>query len=321
MEKIEKMKKRYSKKERNMALQAALDSKNPILIELALELEPDISITGGKLLNYAISEGNTILLRKLLDFEEIRKNEQIMNEAIRVAVSLESTVWIAILKELLLKGANQDVALAEVLVVKKYPRDVSIDLIRKGAKAFIATMHIERHYEIVEEIFKLGYGQSIQFSVGGLDEFCYCICKNKRKAVVKCLIKDRPDLVERLTELAIIGGYTATLKLLHQEKAVTTIGEEIFDRAIRKKRYSTIKYIIENELHEVTRVDIVSAAVFGSIKTLLLLVEKDVEIHKKQGDEIRADRYAKVISIAKTVERNDSVKALLGAGYICGPAE
>lgn len=315
MEKIEKMKKKYSQKERNMALQSALDSENSILIELALELEPDISVAGGKLLNYAILEGDTILLRKLLGFEEIRKNDQIMNEAIRVAVSLESTVWITILKELLLKGANKDVALQYVLIGKKYPRDVSIDLIRKGAKVFISTIHIERHYEIVEEIFKLGYGQSIRFSTGGLEEFCSCICKNNRKAVVKRLIKDRPDLVEKLTEVAITGGYTATLKLLHQEKAVTTIGEEMLDKAIRKKRYFTVKYIVENALHEVSRVDIVSAAVFGSVKTLLLLVEKDVENQKKQGNEISDTRYAKVISIAKTVERLDSVKALLDAGY------
>ena len=170
-------------------------------------------------------------------------------------------------------------------------------------------MHIKRHQDLAEELFKLGYGKSIQFSTQGLHDFCTNICKNRREGVAKAFSRNRPDLVGKLNEVAVIGGYTSTLKVLHEENAITSISSELLDKAIRKKRYHTIKYIVENGLHELELCDIISAALFGSEKTLTLFVENAPKITEKQ--------YEKVIDIAKQSGKDDSVKMLMKVLYTC----
>lgn len=85
--------------------------------------------------------------------------------------------------------------------------------------------------------------------------------------------------------------------------------KKLLDKAIRKKRYHTIKYIVENRLHELELCDIVSAALFGSVKTLLLFVENATEITEEQ--------YSNAVNIAKQLGRDDSVKALEKVLYKC----
>lgn len=309
MDTITRMKKSLSQEERNKTLISALKSENPILIELALELEPDFLAGGEMLLYYAISNSKPWVVQRLMKVPEITENKEIMNKAVRLAVSAEHLLCFSIMEILLKNGGDKDVALAAVLEYKAYPLDISIELIKKGATAFFAPMHLERHQYVAEALFKLGYGKSIQFSTQGLEDFCTNICKSSRVGAVKALIRNRPDLVEKLTQIAVIGGYTATLKVLHQENAITSISSELLDKAIRKKRYYTIKYIVENGLHELELSDIVSAAMFGSEKTLLLFVENAPKITDEQ--------YSKVINIAKQLGRDASAETLMKVLYTC----
>lgn len=317
MDKFTTMKKIYSQETRNSALILALESKNPILIELALELNPDIAIGGGMLLNYAITNCNMQLVKKLMTVPEIVNNEKTMNAAIKLAVSSEKTIWFTVLEELLKNGGSKEVALQAVLEYKMHPLDVSIWLLENGAKAFLAPMHIEKHPNIAEEFFKQGYGKSVQFSTSALEEFCKNICMNNKVRVVRRLIQDRHDLVEKLTEVAVIGGYTRILKVLHEENAITVINEYLFDKAIRNKHYLTIKYIVENNLYQVSRLNVISAAVFGNVKILIFLVEKDYEQIKAQGKNVDYMSYSIAIEFACERNRIDIVVALLELGYKC----
>lgn len=317
MEIIEKVIKTNSQEKRNMALVAALDSQNSILIELALELKPDVSVGDGRLLKHAISNFDLELLDKILCICEITQNEKIMNEAVQLAASLESPMWFCILTKLIGKGGNKDVALATMIENENCTIDSIIWIIEHGAKAFFATMHIEKHQSVAEAIFKKGYGQSIQFSSEGLEAFCHNICKNNKQSVVKRIIQDCPDLVEKLIETAVTGGYTGTLKLLHEEKAVITISDKLLDKAIQNRHFVVIKYIVENGLHDVTRREIIATTFFGNVKTLFFFIKKDKQQMDLQGQYIDPMRYALGIEAVSGDNRLDNVIALLENGYKC----
>ena len=88
METIEIISDNYSQATKNEALVAALKSDNATLVELVLKLKPDLLAGGAELFKYAVRNCNFELLGELLWEPEIGDNQELLNEGIRIAVSL-----------------------------------------------------------------------------------------------------------------------------------------------------------------------------------------------------------------------------------------
>lgn len=313
MEKIEIIIDNYSQETKNEALVAALKSENSTLIELVLKLMPDILAGGRELFKYAIRNCDFELLGELLQKPEITENKELMDEGVRLAVSLKRTEWYEVLAELIADGASCDVALFELLKLDNPYMDVIIGLLKLGGTACFYPMHLEKNQLIAETLFKKGFGKSVEFSRVALEQFCYTICKNDKQGVVKKLIKDRPDWLAILTEIAVKNGFTPVVKVLHKENALTTINEEFFGKAIRGKQYFTVKYLAETGIRQLDFIDVITAAVFGTVKMMFFLIEQI----KLQGKELTLNQMATLIKLACWSNRRDSVEALLKAGYKC----
>ena len=313
MEKIEIILDNYSQETKNKALVAALKSENSTLVELALKLEPDILAGGAELFKYAVTNCNFELLGELLWEPEISDNQELLNEGVRIAVSLIRTEWYEVLARLIEDGASVDVAVKALLELEHPSFNVIIGLLKLGAKAYFYPMHLDKHQLIAEKLFKEGFGKSVEFSNVGLEQFCLTVCKNNKQGVVKKIAKERPDLLPTLTQIAITGGFTSTVKVLHQEKVLTTIDDEIFENAISKKRYFTVKYLAKSGIREIVDTDVFNAAAVGSVKMVQCLIEQMHLQEKVLTDET----YSKIIRIACVFERTDCVKMLLEEGHKC----
>ena len=315
MEKIEIILDNYSQEERDAALVAALKSDNSILVELALKLNADINAGGEELFKYAIAKCDIELLGDLLYWTNISDNQEVLNEGIRMAVESTRTEKWELLSYLIQTVECANVAMEEVLK-QDYPNtDLMEDLFKLGAKAHFYPMHLDRpqHQLVAEKLFKNGFGKSIEFSNVALEQFCQNVCQNSRQGVVKKLIKDRSDLVPKLTEIAITGGYTATVKTLHQQKALTSVDDKLFEKAISKKQYHTVKYLVDNNIRELVDTDVINAAAFGSVTMILFFRDKMEE----DGNEFTPKMYAKIIRVACVFNRTDCVKILLSEGHKC----
>jgi len=313
MEKIEIILDNYSQEEKNAALVAALKSSNSTLVELVLKLKPDILAGGAELFKYAIRKCDFELLGTLLSKPEISDNKELLNEGVCIAVSLTRTEWQDVLARLIEGGGSADVAVQELLEQNHPSIDVIIGLLKLGAKAHFWPMHLDKHQLIAESLFKRGFGQSIEFSRVALELFCLTICENSKQGVVKKLIKDRPELIPTLTEIAVKGGHIATVRTLHQENAITSINDKLFEKAITEKHYFTVKYLAENGIRKLKHIDVLNAAAFGTVNMMHLLIEQMVT----QGNVLTSEEYSEIIRIACIHERIDCVKMLLSAGHQC----
>ena len=150
MEKAEIVISNYYQEEKDQALVAALKSQNSVLIELALKLKPNLAVGGGALLNYAVANADMALLGELLCMPEIVNNQEIMNEAVRLAVLSERMEWFDVLKKLLEEFGNIDVALATLLENTTHKINVIMWLVENGASAYIQPMHLERILSVRE---------------------------------------------------------------------------------------------------------------------------------------------------------------------------
>ena len=314
MEKIEIIIDNYSQEEKNAALVSALKSENSTLVELVLKLKPDLLAGGAELFKYAIKNCDFELLGELLREPEICENQKLMDEGVRLAVSLARTEKYEVLARLIENVASANVAVEALLGLNNPSFDVITDLLKLGAKAHFWPMHLDKHQLIAEKLFKYGFAKSVEFSEVALEQFCLTICQNNKQGVVKKLVKDRPEMVGKLTEIAVKGGYTSIVKLLHQEKAITAIDDKLFEKAITEKHYFTVKYLVENRIRELKHTDVINAAAFGTVKMMLFLIEQI----KLQGNDRTLEHLECVIEIACAFNRVDSVKALLDAsGYKC----
>ena len=315
MEKIEIILDNYSQATKNEALVAALKSDNATLVELMLKLKPDLLAGGAELFKYAIRNCNFELLGELLWEPEIGDNQELLNEGIRIAVSLERTEWSEVLCTLIQDGGDANVAVEELLKQQHPSVDVIIALLKLGAKAHFYPMHLDRpqHQLIAEKLFKEGFGKYIEFSNVALEQFCKTICENSRQGVVKKIIKDRPDLVTVLTEIAITGGHTTTVRTLYEEKTLTTVNDKLFEKAILGKHYHTVKYLAQNGIRQLTYRDVVNAAAFGTVNMMLLLIS----CIEAQGNALTPNQFEIVIDVAVAFNRVDSVQALFYAGHKC----
>ena len=315
METIEIILDNYSQKTKNEALVAALKSGNATLVELVLKLKPDLLAGGAELFKYAIRNCNFELLGELLWEPEIGDNQELLNEGIRIAVSLERTEWSEVLCTLIQDGGDANVAVEELLKQQHPSIAVIIALLKLGAKAYFWPMHLDRpqHQLIAENLFKKGFGKSVEFSNVALEQFCLNVCKNNKQGVVKKLIKDRPELIPTLTEIAVKEGYTAIIKLLHQENAIKSIDDKLFEKAITGKHYGTVKYLAQNAIRELKHTDVVNAAAFGTVNMMFLLISAI----ESQGNALTPSKLEIVMDVAVAFNRVDSVKALFDAGYKC----
>lgn len=315
MEKIEIILDNYPQEERDAALVAALKSGNSTLVEWALKLKADIKAGGEELFKYAIAKCDIELLGDLLYWTDISDNQEVMNEGIRMAVASTRTEKYELLSYLIQTVECANVAVEEVLKQDYPDTDVMTDLFNLGAKAHFYPMHLDRpqHQLVAEKLFKEGFGKSVEFSNVALEQFCQTVCQNSKQGVVKKLIKDRPDLVPKLTEIAITGGYTATVRTLHQENALTTVDDELFEKAISKKHYYTVRYLAENGIRNLVETDVVNAAAFGSVRMMSFLIDQI----KAQGKEFTPKMYAKTIRVACVFERVEVVRQLLKEGRKC----
>lgn len=315
MEKIEIILDNYPQEERDAALVAALKSGNSTLVEWALKLKADIKAGGEELFKYAIAKCDIELLGDLLYWTDISDNQEVMNEGIRMAVASTRTEKYELLSYLIQTVECANVAVEEVLKQDYPDTDVMTDLFNLGAKAHFYPMHLDRpqHQLVAEKLFKEGFGKSVEFSNVALEQFCQTVCQNSKQGVVKKLIKDRPDLVPKLTEVAITGGYTATVRTLHQENSLTTVDDEIFEKAISKKHYYTVRYLVENGIRKLVYTDVFNAAAFGGVKMMSFLIDQ----MKEQGEEFTPERYVQTIRIACVFERTEVVRQLLKEGRKC----
>jgi len=315
MEKIEIILDNYPQEERDAALIAALKSGNSTLVELALKLKADIKAGGEELFKYAITKCDIELLGDLLYWTDISDNQEALNEGIRMAVASTRTEKNELLSYLIQTVECANVAVEEVLKQAYPDTDVMTDLFNLGAKAHFYPMHLDRpqHQLVAEKLFKEGFGKSVEFSNVALEQFCQTVCQNSRQGVVKKIIKDRPDLVPTLTEIAITGGHTATVRTLHQEKALTTVDDELFEKAISKKHYYTVRYLAENGIRNLVETDVVNAAAFGSVRMMSFLIDQI----EAQGKEFTPKMYAKTIRVACVFERVEVVRQLLKEGRKC----
>ena len=214
MGKLESMKKNSSQEERNEVLVTALNSQNSMLIEMALELEPDIAVGGERLLKYAISSCNMKLLKELLEISKITQNEDIMWNAVYLAMTLDSIAWFDILNQLFEKGGSKDAALTIAWYTNRHTLDFIMWLVKQGAKIRVLSYSIKKRQCLVEKIFEQGYGKSLHFVDDAFEEFGNNLCKSNKQNVVKRTIQDRPDLVHELNKIAVTGGYTEIVKIL-----------------------------------------------------------------------------------------------------------
>jgi len=313
MEKIEIILDNYSQETKNEALVAALKSDNSTLVELVLKLKPDFLVEGAELFKYAIKNCNFELLGELLREPEIGDNQELLNEGIRLAVSLTRTEWSEVLYTLIKAGGDANVAVEELLKQDHPCVDVIIALLKLGAKAYFWPMHLDKHQLIAEKLFEEDFGKSVQFSNVALEQFCLSICQNDIQWVVKKLIKDCPELISTLTEIAVKGGYIEIVKLLHQENAITSVSDELFEKAISEKHYSIVKYLAQNQIRKLKYTDIVHAAVFGTVDMMFFLISQ-IEL---QGNALTADQFEIVIEAACMLNRVEAVKALFYAGHKC----
>lgn len=315
MEKIEIILDNYPQEERDAALVAALKSGNSTLVEWALKLKADVKSGGEELFKYAIAKCDIELLGDLLYWTDISDNQEVMNEGIRMAVASTRTEKYELLSYLIQTIECANVAVEEVLKQDYPDTDVMTDLFNLGAKAHFYPMHLDRpqHQLVAEKLFKEGFGKSVEFSNVALEQFCQTVCQNSKQGVVKKLIKDRPDLVPKLTEVAITGGYTATVRTLHQENSLTTVDDEIFEKAISKKHYYTVRYLVENGIRKLVYTDVFNAAAFGGVKMMSFLIDQ----MKEQGEEFTPERYVQTIRIACVFERTEVVRQLLKEGRKC----
>ena len=313
MEKIEIILDNYSQKEKNEALVSALKSDNSTLVELVLKLKPDLLAGGGELLKYAIKECDFELLGQLLWEPQIGDNQELLNEGIRLAISLTRVEKYEILRNLIQDGGDANVAVDELLKMDKPSIEVIKELLKLGAKAQFWPMHLDKNQLIAEKLFKQGYSKSIKFSDVALEQFCITICKNNKQGVVKRIAKERPDMVDKLTEVAVTGGYSKIVKLLHQEKAITTIDDKIFEKAICKMQYFTIKYLVESGICQVKQIDLLNASAFGNVKIVFFFIESA----KLQGTPFTSENISCAIEIASNFNRISIVKSLLENGYKC----
>lgn len=315
MEKIEIILDNYPQKERDAALVAALKSGNSTLVELALKLEADIKAGGEELFKYAITKCDIELLGDLLYWTDISDNQEALNEGIRMAVASTRTEKYELLSYLIQTVECANIAVEELLK-QDYPDTYAMtDLFKLGAKAHFYPMHLDRpqHQLVAEKLFKEGFGQSVEFSNVALEQFCLTVCQNSKQGVVKKLIKDRPDLVPKLTEVAITGGHTATVRTLHQENALTTVGDELFEKAISKKHYYTVRYLAENGIRKIVYMDVINAVAFGGVKMMSFLIDQ----MQVQGKEFTPVLYAKTTRFACVAERAEVVRYLLKEGRKC----
>lgn len=313
MEKIEIILDNYSQETKNTALVAALKSENSTLVELVLKLKPDLLAGGAELFRYAIKNCDFELLGELLWEPEICENQKLMDEGVRLAVSLARTEKYEVLARLIENVASANVAVEALLGLDHPSFDVITDLIKLGAKVHFWPMHLDKHQLIAEKLFKKGLGKNVEFSNVALEQFCLTICKNKKQGVVKRIAKERPDLLPALTQIAVAGGYTETVRVLHQEKALTTIGDELFEKAISKKHYFTVKYLAKSGIRELVDTDVFNAAAFGNVKMVQCLIEQ----MNLQGKVLTDETYSKIIRVACVFERTDCVKMLLDEGHKC----
>lgn len=315
MEKIEIILDNYPQEERDAALVAALKSGNPTLVELVLKLNPSVEAGGEELFKYAITNCDIELLGDLLYETDISENQEALNKGIRMAVSSTRTEKWELLSYLLQNVECANVAVEELLK-QDYPDTYAMtDLFKLGAKAHFYPMHLDRpqHQLVAEKLFKEGFGKSVEFSNVALEQFCQTICQNSRQGVVKKLIKDRPDLVPKLTEIAITGGYTATVRTLHQENALTTVNNELFEKAISKKHYYTVRYLAENRIRNLVYTDVLHAAAFGGVKMMSFLIDE----MKEQGNEFTPELYAQTSRVACIFVQTEVVRQLLKEGRKC----
>jgi len=313
MEKVEIILDNYSQEERNAALVAALKSDNSTLVELVLKLKPDLIAGGAELFKYAIKECNIELLGDVLFETDISDNQDVLNEGISLAISSNRTEKYEVLSYLIQNVTCANVAVKELLNQDHPDTDVMMDLLKLGAKVHFWPMHLDKHQLIAEKLFKEGFGKSVEFSRVALEQFCLTICTNSKQGVVKKLIKDRPDLVLVLTEIAITGGYTATVRTLHQENVLTIIEDKLFEKAISNKHYYTVRYLVENNIRNLVYTDVLNATAFGGIKMLSFFIDE----MKEQGNEVTPEMYAKIIRVACVFKRVDIVRQLLSEGHKC----
>lgn len=153
MEKIEIILENYSQEEKNAALVAALKSGNSTLVELVLKLKPDILAGGAELFKYAIRNCNFELLEKLLYEPGIGDNQELLNEGIRIAVSLTQPERYNIVDALIQDSGDANVAVEELLKLNNPSTDAIIDLMKLGAKAYFWPMHLDKHQLIAEKLF------------------------------------------------------------------------------------------------------------------------------------------------------------------------
>lgn len=313
MEKAEIIISNYYQEEKDQALVAALKSQNSVLIELALKLKPNLSVGGGELLNYAVVNADIALLGELLWMPEITDNQEIMNEAVRLAVLSKRMEWFNVLERLLEEGSSMDVALATLFENKTHKTDAIMWLVKNGAMAYIQPMHLERNPNVVEEIFKARLGKSIEFSYPGFYLFASNICKNNNVSVVKALVKDRPDLTEQLIEIAVVEGYPKIVKLLCKQGAIPTIDEKLFEKAIYNNHYYVVKHLVEQGTHKVESIDVIRAAGYAGSAILKFFIE---QIKKNEPDN-PSQKHTIAIHIACVNERKENALILLKEGYAC----
>ena len=313
MEKAEIIISNYFQEEKDEALVVALKSENSVLIQLALKLKPNLAVGGGELLNYAVINADIELLGELLWMPEIAGNQKIMDEAVRLAVLSERMEWFDVLERLLEEGADKDVALATLFGERAQKNNRIRWLVENGATAYVQPMHLERNPNVVEEIFKAGYGKSIDFSPQAFCMFASNVCKNNNAGVVKALVKDRPDLTEQLIEIAVVEGYSQIVKLLCKEGAITTIDEKFFEKAIYKNHYYVIKHLVEQGAHKVEDIDVVRAAGYAGPTMLKFFIE---EIKKNEPDN-PSHKQKTAIYVACVQERKENALILLKEGYPC----
>lgn len=313
MEKAEIIISNYHQEEKDEALVDALKSQNSVLIELALKLKPNLAVGGGALLNYAVVNADIALLGELLWMPEISDNQGIMDEAVRLAVLSERMEWFDVLQRLVEEGADKDVALATLFERRAQKNDRIMWLVENGASAYIQPMHFERNPNVVEEIFKAGYGKNIDFSSQGFYMFAINICQNNNASVVKALVKDRPDFVEQLIKIAVLDGYPQIVKLLCKEGVITTIDENLFEKAIYKNHYYVVKHLVEQGVHKVEYIDVVRAAGYAGTAMLKFFLE---EIKKNEPDN-PSRKQKTAIYVACVQERKENALILLKEGYPC----
>ena len=313
MEKAEIVISNYYQEEKDQALVAALKSQNLVLIELALKLKPNLAVGGGALLNYAVANADIALLGELLWMSEIVNNQEIMNEAVRLAVLSERMEWFDVLKKLLEEFGNIDVALATLLENTTHKINAIMWLVENGARAYIYPMQLERNPNVVEEMFKAGYGKNIEFGYEGFNMFATNICKNNNVSVIKALVKDRTDLAEQLIKIAVIEGYPQIVKLLCKEGVIATIDENLFEKAIYANHYYVVKHLVEQRAYKVKYIDVVRAAGYAGAAMLKFFLD---EIKKNEPDNT-SNKQKTAIYVACVQERKENALILLKEGYPC----